>query len=256
MSFKDEINGYIGRILGTPLGGLILYGIANANMESDMKYPIVPAVVGAAVGFMLGYSHDQAFKYKRLNKKLEHETKELEGIIEDLKSISMIDPLTKLNNKKAFEEMLDHEWDRVKRENQYLSCLVCDIDYFKNYNDEYGHMQGDVCLKQVATILKSAVRSSDYTARWGGEEFAVILPNTNLGEAQIVAKKILVDIEAKSILHERSDIADHITLSIGCVTTRPDSTGLSTGDFFKLGDQALYLAKDMGRNTFYSDEFK
>lgn len=167
---------------------------------------------------------------------------------QQLQNLAMVDQLTQIANRRCFDEILNQEWHRLIREQLPLSLLLCDIDYFKQYNDTYGHPQGDICLQQVAQVLQQAVqRSIDLVARYGGEEFVVILPHTDHRRALQVAQKIQDVLEQFNLPHRSSKVADRVTMSIGICTLIP------TVEHFPLNlingaDQALYQAKTQGRN--------
>lgn len=161
---------------------------------------------------------------------------------------ALTDSLTGLANRRQFDETLRREFYRLNRGNMPLSMIMVDVDYFKKYNDHYGHIAGDGCLQQIAGILKeSARRVPDLAARYGGEEFAVILPETEPAGALTVAEGIRRAIEALRIPHGESTIANRVTISLGVVTAYPEDAKQVT-DFISLADQALYRAKQGGRN--------
>ncbi|EAQ65523.1 regulatory component of sensory transduction system [Marinomonas sp. MED121] len=158
------------------------------------------------------------------------------------------DSITKIANRRYFDRKLEEQWWRSYQSQQALSMLAIDIDFFKNYNDFYGHPLGDDCLNLVAqTIAGSVTRSSDLVARTGGEEFNIILPNTNLDGAYMVAKKVLAAIEALQIEHRGSDVSNVVTVSIGVSSIIPVASFSSRG-LMLAADQALYQAKREGRN--------
>jgi len=129
-----------------------------------------------------------------------------------------------------------------------LSVLMLDIDFFKRYNDTYGHGAGDTCLKRVAeTVAKTLSRAEDFVARYGGEEFTVVLPHADAKGARMIADKIIKNIQALKIPHEKNDAADCVTISIG-VTTGNVQHGQDYSDYLKRADEALYMSKHDGRN--------
>ncbi len=158
------------------------------------------------------------------------------------------DELTKLDNRRSMDKYLSNEWNRHQRNQQPLSLLFIDIDYFKQFNDTYGHEGGDQCLVKVSQILQNNVRRSvDMAARFGGEEFAVILPETGEKEAINVAEKIRNELATYKIPHESSAISPYLTLSIGVATMVPESKN-HAGLIRVMADDALYKAKKEGRN--------
>lgn len=159
-----------------------------------------------------------------------------------------IDSLTGIHNRRSFDQTLDTEWKRATRHGKQLSVAMVDIDYFKQYNDTYGHGAGDDALRQIAkAMLKIVTRSGELIARYGGEEFVVLLPEVGPGEAAQIAKRIRHSVEALGINHEKSSVAPVVTISVGGVSTIPciDS---KVADLLALADEQLYLAKRAGRN--------
>ncbi|MCW8110203.1 diguanylate cyclase [Yersinia intermedia] len=162
------------------------------------------------------------------------------------------DSLTKLPNRRAFKKVLAHEFMRAKRSNSPLAVLMIDIDYFKNFNDCYGHISGDACLRLVARALrKSLKRSTDIVARYGGEEFAAILPDTDQRGASLVAEHILQSIRAMGIKHSDSKFRK-VTISLGLTIYQANQHVGTTdqADLMLAADQALYYSKKNGRNQF------
>ncbi|MFB2835769.1 PAS domain S-box protein [Floridanema evergladense] len=167
---------------------------------------------------------------------------------EELKKLATIDGLTQIANRRRFDEYLNLEWFRLRREKASLSLILFDIDYFKLYNDTYGHLAGDDCLRQVATVISAiSRRSADLFARYGGEEFAVILPHTNLSGATHLAELIRQAIHKLEIPHSQSLVSDRLTVSLGVACIVPDAQ-LSPQDLINAADRALYTAKQQGRD--------
>jgi diguanylate cyclase (GGDEF)-like protein len=164
-----------------------------------------------------------------------------------IQHLSMVDQLTNIPNRRSFDNRLHIEWNRAIREHLPLSFLMIDVDKFKNYNDTYGHQQGDVVLKTAADVFRQSVkRPGDFAARWGGEEFVVVLPNTVLSGALELAEKIRTDVE--NVLIPCADgSTNRVTISIGVNATIPVQGG-SVDTFISNADKALYEAKDQGRN--------
>ncbi len=162
--------------------------------------------------------------------------------------LSNHDSLTSLWNRRALNHHLEEEWRRLKRRGGDISLLFIDIDYFKNFNDLYGHSKGDLCLKQVArTITQFAERSGEMASRFGGEEFIVLLPESDLKKAYTTANRISRAIQQLSIAHASSEVSDCVTISIGVASIKPIE-GYSTSELLDHADEALYQAKAKGRN--------
>jgi diguanylate cyclase (GGDEF)-like protein len=164
-----------------------------------------------------------------------------------INNLSLTDPLTGIPNRRNFDNWLRAEWNNAKRSNKPLSVLIADIDFFKDYNDKFGHLQGDVALQSVAKALMNSVRrSNDFVARWGGEEFVVLLPAACLAGALEVAENVRSNIKNTQIPCTE-DGAENITVSIGVNTVIPDRKS-SVSDFIEGADKALYEAKNTGRD--------
>ena len=164
-----------------------------------------------------------------------------------LAHLSTTDGLTGIANRRQFDQTLLNEWQRSARSQQPLSLLMVDIDYFKRYNDRYGHLAGDECLRRVARILESCVmRSGELVARYGGEEFALLLPGTDVNEANVVARRLTEEMAKARIIHDDSPAASWLTVSIG-VATATATQNLLPETLVERADLALYRAKDSGR---------
>ncbi|EXJ10964.1 sensor domain-containing diguanylate cyclase [Nitrincola nitratireducens] len=180
-----------------------------------------------------------AFNYYALKAK-EHNEK--------VEKLSLTDALTGIGNRRAFDEALKHDIELSVALDTPICILMIDVDYFKNYNDFYGHQAGDECLRKIARVLQYTVtRKQDFVARYGGEEFICILQNTDRNAAKQVAQRILQAIEALNIEHKTSQIAQHITVSIG-ISCRESGEGVKVDGVIKEADKALYQAKAEGRN--------
>ncbi|MEM7019847.1 MAG: diguanylate cyclase, partial [Pseudomonadota bacterium] len=189
---------------------------------------------------------------RTLNDELEQQvadrTHELEAANQQLTRLSNEDGLTQLFNRRYFDKALAQEWQRQQRQQTPLSLIMCDIDYFKQFNDTYGHQAGDDCLQQVAKTLKQhAKRPYDVAARYGGEEFAVILPQTHLDDACRIAESIRKGVEALDIPHQESQIKEVVSMSFGVVSLVPARHG-DINELVKLADEALYQSKAYGRD--------
>ena len=186
--------------------------------------PIRPPVVRARVGVHL----------------------QLRALTAELHALGNRDPLTGIANRRALDERLAQEWRRAARQQQALALLMIDVDHFKRYNDHYGHLQGDACLRQVAQALAAALpRSSDLVARYGGEEFAVLLPGSSLEAAAALGAKVCAVVRALAIAHAASDTATQVTVSVGAA----GAAGLQPVEaLLARADRALYAAKSAGRD--------
>lgn len=175
--------------------------------------------------------------------------KELEDAGAHLKRLSLVDGLTQLYNRRHFDEALELEWSRSNRSQAPLSLIICDIDHFKAFNDNYGHVAGDDALvKASKTIIETLKRPSDMPARYGGEEFVVILPDTPTVGAMIVAEKLRTAMNTLTIPHAFSNAANIVTMSFGVSTYYPHQTKASYVELVKSADRGLYRAKKNGRN--------
>ncbi len=165
-----------------------------------------------------------------------------------LESQAMLDGLTNIPNRRRFDETLASEWKRALRSGTQLSLIMADIDFFKRYNDHYGHGVGDECLKKVAAALASSTdRPSDLVARYGGEEFVAILPDTDAAGAQAIAERFRSHVERMKIAHEFSEVSNFVTVSVGLACVIP-TIDMQSADILKHADGMLYQAKESGRN--------
>jgi diguanylate cyclase (GGDEF)-like protein len=182
--------------------------------------------------------------------RLQHDT-----VMEELQRLADFDYLTQIPNRRNFDETLSLEWKRAQRDSTLLSVAMLDIDFFKNYNDHYGHRSGDQCLQAIASALKDSLhRPADFCARYGGEEFAVILPNTDLTGAMKVLESMRQSVINLDIRHGFSTVSPVITVSAGCTCTVP-SLGATSELALQIADKALYQAKLQGRNKVVFQQF-
>ena len=192
--------------------------------------------VDSLVGFMFDISE---------RKKTEEQLIVLQ---KELEALSFKDGLTGVANRRRFDSILEVEWANARRNNQPLSVIMLDIDHFKQYNDHYGHLQGDACLKQVAQVLNSAAtRARDLFARFGGEEFVLVLPETDEKSAAKIAERCRNLIFKEQIAHAASPASQILTLSIGVSSITPSHQDDPLG-FIEEADRRLYQAKQRGRN--------
>ena len=177
-------------------------------------------------------------------------TRRLDDANRELRRLTSVDGLTGIANRRCFDESIAREWQRARRNRLPLSILMLDVDYFKQYNDRYGHQAGDECLKAVAKCLEAELkRPADLVARFGGEEFVVMLPETNAVGARRVAEGMRHALASLKMPHEASPVADHVTLSAGVATVYPaPEDGGSVTAMMDAADRALYHAKKSGRN--------
>jgi diguanylate cyclase (GGDEF)-like protein len=186
----------------------------------------------------------------RLNFELKKEISERQKVEDKLRKISTEDGLTGLANRRHFDEVLDREVRSARRKSQQLSLILIDVDFFKSFNDAYGHLEGDACLQRISrSLIASSNRPDDLVARYGGEEFAVILPNTNAEGAFKVAEKIRQDVQALAIVHSHTAVHATDTVSVsGGVASLLMSNDKAIEELIDRADKALYRAKFMGRN--------
>ena len=199
-------------------------------------------VIGSAM-VMLGLG------YLLLAELLSSELKRRSRVEEELRMLSRTDALTTVGNRRHFDEMLDREWKRAKRDGTELSVLFVDVDKFKQFNDRYGHERGDDVLRSVALTMKRELkRPADFAARYGGEEFAMVLPQTDRRGAILLARQVTRAVQAMGMPNESSEHRV-VTISIGCATLDRESSFDSATALLKAADEALYRAKHNGRNT-------
>lgn len=178
-------------------------------------------------------------------------TEQLEKVNHELQRLASVDSLTMIANRRYFDKFIENEWKRGLRKSFPLSVIMCDVDFFKDYNDTYGHPAGDLCLKKVANIITQNVnRSTDLAARYGGEEFVVVLPETDRDGAVHVAEKICQSIKDAKIEHQDSKVSNYVTISCGVATRYPNSKS-EVSDLIRDADLALYEAKFQGRDRVF-----
>lgn len=187
-------------------------------------------------------------RYQELETALRKNMDDLSASNQKLQMISTLDGLTGIPNRRFFDEYIEREWSLAVRNNLAMSLVFIDVDFFKLFNDIYGHQAGDNCLMQVAhTINKSLKRPADLAARYGGEEFVVVLPGTDKEGALGLANKIRSYVEALAIPHSGSSANKYVTISLGVGVLSPDRNA-HTAELIKIADEALYKAKHKGRN--------
>jgi diguanylate cyclase (GGDEF)-like protein len=247
-TFRSAVDGIV-RLYGyRQLGAYPLVVSAASSRDSILKSwydtayqsSIIVALVVIGVG-LFGWVF---VRQVRLGERVEADLRKAK---EALKLIATHDSLTGLANRRLFEQALDIEFGRGARQASSLGLIMLDIDYFKRYNDAYGHVAGDHCLAEVARAVKGCChRKADLAVRYGGEEFAVLLPDTDLHGAMVIAEQIRRSVMDKNITHSGSP-SGHVTISLGCYSFVP--TGLDSMEVFvERADAALYQAKHSGRN--------
>ena len=169
---------------------------------------------------------------------------------EELLHLSQHDALTKVSNRRTFDEMLDSYFEQARHDEVPLSLLFIDVDFFKKYNDHYGHQKGDEVISAIAKSIKDSIRHMDFVARYGGEEFVVLLPETDAHGAYAVASNIFKAVERLAIPHSQSLVSSNVTISLGFTVYKGEAE-IFKSDFLQRADQALYRAKQLGRNQIY-----
>jgi len=191
---------------------------------------------------------DRTAKLQEANELLSQRNHELEEANRRLELLSTVDSLTEAANRRQFDHILDAEWRRCARTGLPLALLMLDIDHFKPFNDGYGHVPGDACLKKVAGVVRRLVqRAGELVARYGGEEFAVLLPGSDAPHARELAETIRLEVELLAIPHGYSKVAPVVTISAGVAAMIP-IYGNTPGELVSAADRALYHAKQTGRN--------
>ncbi|MDP5190928.1 GGDEF domain-containing protein, partial [Rheinheimera baltica] len=216
----------------------VIMGAGGATISSFATWGIIPYSHWAFRGIEVGMLLEMSLLSISLgfNFKLTQEARI------SAESNALHDPLTNLYNRRAFSQLVHPSWELGKRNNNPMSIMLMDLDWFKRINDQFGHAVGDKVLEGVAKEIKSRIRDSDIPLRWGGEEFLIFLPNTN----SVQAKQLAEDLRAK-IENIKIDNIGNVTMSIGVVSATPDQIDLE--QLVNLADEALYSAKEQGRNT-------
>ena len=196
----------------------------------------------------------QAEEMDRKNRELTETRRQLEHRNRDLERISALDTLTQVANRRRFDTALRQEWRRSARNETPLSLVFCDIDYFKRFNDTYGHQAGDECLVRVAQAMEETLnRPADLAARYGGEEFIALLVDTSIEGARMLAERMRARVEGLRIEHSASSVSPYLTVSLGVAAVVP-RPAIRPEDLVDLADRALYAAKEGGRNRVASAE--
>lgn len=217
-----------------------------------LQYFLLTNLVGLGNGYVLEVRERRLFLQSRL---LELEKRQLNKLSERLVQLSREDGLTGLANRRHFNDTFLLEWERARRERHPLALVFADVDHFKAYNDNHGHIEGDRALAAVATVMQRvATRPGDLAARYGGEEFVLLLPNTDCNGAREVAEQLLHAVDAKALPHRASSVGKHVTISIGVAAIVPD-VHIAPVQLIDRADTALYQAKEAGRHRVVVSDF-
>lgn len=206
----------------------------------------VPIVTSRRQVAVFGIYRDISARVKAERALLESR-RQLEEANSMLERISNHDGLTAIPNRRSFEHFYELEWRRACREHKWISLVMIDVDFFKSFNDHYGHLAGDQCLKHIAHALQVLNRPGDLVARYGGEEFVAVLSGTDRAGAVLMAERMRERVQMLKLPHEQSKISPHVTISLGVATEVPEANANPLNLVLK-ADQALYLAKSRGRN--------
>jgi diguanylate cyclase (GGDEF)-like protein len=213
-----------------------------------LRKPILADEAKARIHSSLRLNHE-IDRRKARESEITEIANQLRDLTQVLMKLSLIDALTGVANRRAFEQSLDQEFKRAKRSKKSLSVILFDVDHFKKYNDRYGHPAGDLCLKRLAQQVQSTIkRPGDMLARYGGEEFAIVLPETDLQGASIIAERVLKGVRDLGMSHEDNNHGQILTVSIGLVAYDCYEQGVDSAELIKRADKALYKAKSEGRN--------
>lgn len=239
-------------VLVYELASIELGSIDTINLVADNFFYLSANFVGMAACYSMEYDARRKFMLVRElhseRSRITQANVQLESLNEMLDQLAHHDDLTGLPNRRSFFAHLDEEWNRHRRFRAPMSLVLIDVDYFKRYNDTYGHHAGDDCLRQLARLLMAfANRAGDQAARIGGEEFVLFLAGTDLDEACELGKKLRRKVEKMNLPHAGSLVAEHVTISAGVATTVPGEE-LDAEELLKQADKALYEAKEAGRN--------
>lgn len=222
----------------------VIFVTANSDPEEEAR-----GLVAGAVDFIVKPFHATVVR-ARVNTQLT-----VKRQADQLRAMAMVDGLTGVANRRRFDAVLENEWRRAAREGGELAVVMIDVDYFKRYNDRYGHLEGDNCLRQVAGALQQRLnRSPDLLARYGGEEFACVLPATGLDGALMFSNELEQRVRALGLPHPDSEAASVVTVSIGVAVGRPCAGG-SAAALLASADTQLYCAKQSGRGRVCGQTF-
>lgn len=250
---SDEIRDMVDR-LGQNSDILSEYGTALSSAIEQLQTLLDPSQLKTLIANILKATKDTAEANKSLEEQLVESKKQVEALQESLEAIryeSMTDELTTLNNRKHFDQIIERMVKEAHDTNEPLSLLITDIDHFKQFNDNYGHQTGDQVLRLVALAVKQNVKGHDVACRYGGEEFAIILPQTSLSQAATVAEHIRRAVYSKELVKRSTgENLGRITITIGVAAYRSGDTAQS---LIARADSALYAGKRAGRNQVKTD---
>jgi diguanylate cyclase len=238
------------------LGSTAKYGQSLEALTHDLSGPVDRSRLREVIGSLVSATRDVASTNQTLDARLKETRSEIETLRETLEAVrveSLTDPLTGVSNRKHFEETLINAIDRAGQDRSALSLIVIDIDFFKRFNDTYGHLTGDQVLKLVGMTMRETVKLSKATvARFGGEEFAIILPNTAIEPARAIAETIRQSVMGRELVKRATgESLGKVTISAGVGALRAGDTAVS---LLERADQCMYMAKRMGRNRTVSDQ--
>lgn len=249
---SERHNPHLDYIVAAASGELLIALDEAAGLfqrESEAKILQLQRIeIGSLVMVLFVLMMEGLYIFRPMIRTIEQEKIKLLAVNNELERLSFVDGLTGVANRRYFDEFSRREWDRAVRERTPFSLVMIDIDYFKAYNDIYGHQAGDTCLQQVAGKLRELIkRPSDLVARYGGEEFIVVLPNTDLTGATSLAENFRASVESLHINHSGSSISEFVTISLGIAAANPERA-FTLNALIGLADNALYKAKQSGRN--------
>lgn len=225
--------------------GFLYFAGLTSDMSNLMQYGLLANLVGLGNGYVLEMRDRRLFLQARL---LELEKRQLNRLSERMVQLAREDGLTGLANRRHFNDSYLVEWERARREQKPLALVFIDVDHFKAYNDNHGHLEGDRALAAVAAEIKPlARRPGDLAARYGGEEFVLLLPNTPADGALEIAEALLAAVDARRIPHKASSVGAFVSVSMGVASVVPDSH-IAPAKLIDIADDALYAAKKAGRH--------
>ena len=230
-------------------------GVIEISNSKPTDYTAQDLKLFSALASQAAAALENALLYKQLKdhlhnleEKVASRTAALEKANQELHRLANLDGLTQVANRRRFDQYLQLMWERHSIDIAPLSLILCDVDFFKSYNDSYGHTIGDDCLQRIARAISRAVKNPSYlVARYGGEEFGIILPNTSSRGATYIAETIAIEVEWLQIVHPRSAVSDYVTLSFGVCSTIP-TLDIAPEALIAAADEALYDAKRQGRD--------